>query len=269
MTHGPVFWRLDARGVATVTLNRPEVNNAYDAALLDGVMAAMDDLGARPGLRVVVIEGAGRHFQAGADLAWLQSVAAQSPADNVRASRLTAQAVHRLNTLPVPTVAMVQGACFGGGTGIVAACDVAIAADNAQFSIAETRWGLMAGIIVPQLADAIGARQLRRYALTGERFDATEARRIGLVHEVVPLASLRAAGMRIVDHLLQNAPDANAQTKALAIEFAWGDVSSQSFDRLVAQHAAKRQSAEASEGFASFRDKRAASWYPGPEPEET
>src|SRR5690606_18163317 len=149
MTHGPVFWRLDARGVATVTLNRPEVNNAYDAALLDGVMAAMDDLGARPGLRVVVIEGAGRHFQAGADLAWLQSVAAQSPADNVRASRLTAQAVHRLNTLPVPTVAMVQGACFGGGTGIVAACDVAIAADNAQFSIAETRWGLMAGIIVP------------------------------------------------------------------------------------------------------------------------
>ncbi|HRA77790.1 MAG TPA: enoyl-CoA hydratase-related protein [Burkholderiaceae bacterium] len=268
MSHDPVLWNLDARGVATVTLNRPEVNNAYDAALLDGVMAAMDDLGARPGLRVVVIEGAGRHFQAGADLAWLQSVAGQSPADNVRASRLTAQAVHRLNTLPVPTVALVQGACFGGGTGIVAACDVAIAADNAQFSIAETRWGLMAGIIVPQLADAIGARQLRRYALTGERFDASEARRIGLVHEVVPLASLRAAGARIVDQLLQNAPEANAQTKALAIEFAWGDVSAQAFHRLVEQHAAKRQSAEASEGFASFREKRPASWYPGPAPDD-
>ncbi|MCO5105995.1 MAG: enoyl-CoA hydratase-related protein [Burkholderiaceae bacterium] len=269
MSAEPVVWSLDARGVATLTLNRPEVNNAYDAALLDGVMAAMDALGARPGLRVVVVVGAGRHFQAGADLAWLQAVAQRSPEDNVDASRLTAQVVHRLNTLPVPTVALVQGACFGGGTGLVAACDVAIAADNAQFSIAETRWGLMAGIIVPQLADAIGARQLRRYALTGERFDAQEARRIGLVHEVVPLASLRSAGARVVDHLLQNAPQANAQTKALAIEYAWGDVSAQAFGRLVVQHAQKRQSPEAAEGFASFREKRAASWYPGPEPEET
>lgn len=269
MSAEPVVWSLDARGVATLTLNRPEVNNAYDAALLDGVMAAMDALGARPGLRVVVVVGAGRHFQAGADLAWLQAVAQRSPDDNVDASRLTAQVVHRLNTLPVPTVALVQGACFGGGTGLVAACDVAIAADNAQFSIAETRWGLMAGIIVPQLADAIGARQLRRYALTGERFDAQEARRIGLVHEVVPLASLRSTGARVVDHLLQNAPQANAQTKALAIEYAWGDVSAQAFGRLVVQHAQKRQSPEAAEGFASFREKRAASWYPGPEPEET
>jgi methylglutaconyl-CoA hydratase len=269
MSAEPVVWRLDARGVATLTLNRPEVNNAYDAALLNGVMAAMDALGAQPGLRVVVVAGAGRHFQAGADLAWLQAVAQRSPEENVDASRLTAQVVHRLNTLPVPTVALVQGACFGGGTGLVAACDVAIAADDAQFSIAETRWGLMAGIIVPQLADAIGARQLRRYALTGERFDAHEARRIGLVHEVVPLASLRSAGARVVDQLLRNAPRANAQTKALAIEYAWGDVTAQAFGRLVAQHAQKRQSPEAAEGFASFREKRAANWYPGPEPEET
>ncbi|RPH58979.1 MAG: enoyl-CoA hydratase [Burkholderiales bacterium] len=268
MTNDSVLWNLDARGVATVTLNRPAVNNAYDAQLLDGVMAAMDALGERTELRVVVMVGAGRHFQAGADLAWLEAVAAQSAAENLHASQLTAQVVHRLNTLPVPTVALVQGACFGGGTGIVAACDVAIAADNAQFSIAETRWGLMAGIIVPQLADAIGARQLRRYALTGERFDAHEARRIGLVHEVVPTASLQSAGARVVDHLLQNAPQANAQTKALAIEYAWGDVSAQSYARLVEQHAAKRQSVEASEGFASFREKRPAAWYPGPAPTE-
>lgn len=264
-----VLHRVDSRGVATVTLNRPQVNNAYDEDLLDGVLAAMDSLASVDGLRVVVIEGAGRHFQAGADLDWLQRVSKQSAERNLEASRLTATVVHRLNTLPVATLALVQGACFGGGTGIVAACDIAIAADGARFSIAETRWGLMAGIIVPQLNDAIGARQVRRYALTGERFDADEARRIGLVHEVVPATLLREAGARIVDQLLQNAPEANAQTKALALAFAYGDPSPQTFDRLVEQHAQKRQSAEAAEGFASFREKRSPAWYPGPPPVET
>jgi methylglutaconyl-CoA hydratase len=135
-----------------------------------------------------------------------------------------------------------------------------LAADNAMFSIAETRWGLMAGIILPQLADAIGARQVRRYALTGERFGAEEARRIGLVHEVVPLADLEAAGVRLVGQLLQNAPEANAQTKQVALELAWGSVDESVFERLVAQHAAKRRSSEAAEGLASFVEKRPARW---------
>jgi methylglutaconyl-CoA hydratase len=195
MSSSPVLWQLDPRGVATITFNRPEVNNAYN------------------------------------------------------------------DELPVPTVALVQGACFGGGTGIVAACDVVIAADNARFSIAETRWGLIASIIIPQLADAIGVRQVRRYAQTGERFDAHEGRRIGLVHEAVPLGDLEAAGARVVDHLLQNAPDANVQTKAVALECAWGKMSDETFDRLVSQHAAKRQSQEAAEGLASFAEKRPARWY--------
>ena len=130
----------------------------------------------------------------------------------------------RLNHVPVPTIALVQGGCFGGGTGLVAACDVVIAADNAMFSIAEVRWGLTAAIIVPQLNDAIGVRQLRRYALTGERFNAEEARRIGLVHEVVPLAELAAAGERVVGHVLENGPDAIAQTKALTLKAAFGDL---------------------------------------------
>jgi methylglutaconyl-CoA hydratase len=107
----------------------------------------------------------------------------------------------------------------------------------------------------------MSVRQVRRYALTGERFGAEEARRIGLVHEVVPLAELEAAGARIVDHLLQNAPEANAQTKAVAIEHAWGNMTTQGFNRLIEQHAAKRRSAEAAEGLASFREKRAAAWY--------
>lgn len=261
MTDSPVLWELDARGVATVTLNRPKVNNAYNAELVQGVLNAMDDLGTKPNLRVAVLRGNGKHFQAGADLSWLNAVAAQSVNDNIIASRATAEAVHRLNNLPIPTVSLVQGGCFGGGTGIISACDVVIAADNALFSIAETRWGLMAGIIIPQLNDAMSVRQVRRYALTGERFGAEEARRIGLVHEVVPLAELESAGARIVDQLLQNAPEANAQTKAVAIEHAWGNMTTQGFNRLIEQHAAKRRSAEAAEGLASFREKRPAAWY--------
>ncbi len=258
-----VLWEIDGRGVATVTLNRPEVNNAYNGDLIQGLLATMDALGVRPGLRVVLLRGNGRHFQAGADLRWIRGVAAESADDNVRASRATADAVHRLNTLPVPTVALVQGGCFGGGTGIVAACDVVVAADNAIFSISETRWGLMAGIIIPQLNDAIGVRQVRRYALTGERFTAEEAKRIGLVHEVVPLPELESAGERVTDQLLQNAPEANAQTKAVALEYAGGNIRDRGYSRLVEQHALKRQSAEAAEGLASFREKRAANWYPG------
>src|SRR5215470_2954261 len=222
-TTGPVLWAIDERGVATVTLNRPEVNNAYDGGLIQGLLNAMDALAGAPALRAVVIKGNGRHFQAGADLKWIDTVRAASLEENVRVSRATAEAVQRLNRAPVPTIALVQGACFGGGTGVVAACDVVIATDNATFSIAEVRWGLTAAIIVPQLNDAIAVRQMRRYALTGERFGAEEARRIGLVHEVVPAAELAAAGERIVGHLLENGPEAIAQTKALVLEGAFGD----------------------------------------------
>jgi methylglutaconyl-CoA hydratase len=260
MGNEAVLWNVDSRGVATLTLNRPEVNNAYNEALIERLHDAMDALGAHAGVRALLVRGAGRHFQAGADLNWIAQVASQSTEENERASRATALAVHRLNTLPVPTVALVQGGCFGGGTGIVAACDIVIAAEDAMFSIAETRWGLMAGIILPQLTDAIGARQVRRYALSGERFGAHEARRIGLVHEVVPLARLQASGEKIIEQLLQNAPEANAQTKAVALEFAWGAVDESKLERLVVQHAAKRLSREAVEGLASFREKRPARW---------
>jgi methylglutaconyl-CoA hydratase len=160
----------------------------------------------------------------------------------------------------VPTVALVQGACFGGGTGLVAACDVVIAAEDAVFSIAEVRWGLTAAIIVPQLNDAVGVRQVRRYALTGERFSAAEARRIGLVHEIVPAADLQTAGARIVEAMLQNGPQAIRETKALTLESAWSHLGEPALTRLIALHADKRQSAEAAEGLASFAEKRAARW---------
>jgi methylglutaconyl-CoA hydratase len=256
----PVLWMSDARGVGRIVLNRPDVNNAYDGALIEGLVGAVQALAGTAGLRAIVLAGAGRHFQAGADLKWIDTVRQASREANIVASRATAEAVRGLNALPVPTVALVQGGCFGGGTGIIAACDVVVAADDAVFSISEVRWGLTAGIIVPQLVDAIGLRQVRRYALTGERFGAEEARRIGLVHEVVPLAGLEAAGARIVDHLLQNDAAAIAETKAIAFRHAAADLDAATFDRLVEAHADKRRSPEAAEGLASFAEKRAARW---------
>src|SRR3954452_15205428 len=262
MPANPVLWDLDEYGVATVTLNRPEVNNAYDAGLISGVLAAMDELGKQPKLRVVVLKGNGKHFQAGADLKWINAVRPQSPEANEAVSRATFEAVQRLNQLPIPTVALVQGGCFGGGTGVIPACDVVIAADNALFSITEVRWGLTAAIIIPQQCDAIGVRQVRRYALTGERFGAEDARRIGLVHEVVPLAELEAAGAKVVEQLLANGPQAMAETKRLALESSFGGmaVDDAAYKRLLEMHSLKRQSAEAAEGLASFAEKRAANW---------
>jgi methylglutaconyl-CoA hydratase len=255
-----VLCNLDERGVARVTLNRPDVGNAYNGDVIGGLLAAMDDLGRKRGLRAVLLSGNGKHFQAGADLAWIRSISTASTEVNIAASQATAEAVDRLNRLPVPTVALVQGACFGGGTGIVAACDVVIAAEDAIFSIAEVRWGLTAAIILPQLADAISVRQLRRYALTAERFGAAEAHRIGLVHVVVPGNGLAAAGEDMVARLLENGPIAMTETKAGALQSAWGGFSRETLAALVESHASKRRSPEAAEGLASFAAKRPANW---------
>lgn len=260
MSEAPVLWEHDDRGVATVTLNRPDRNNAYNEELINGLHAGMDALGSVPNLRAVIIRGNGKHFQAGADLKWINSVRVGSREENIAASRATSMAVDRLNRLPLPTVALVQGFCVGGGTGILAACDVVIAEETAKFAISEVRWGLTASIIFPQLNDAIGVRQVRRYALTGERFDAAEAKRIGLVHEVVAPGGLAEAGEKIVSSLLENAPAGIAETKQLALAHAFGDVGGGTFESLVANHAAKRQSDEAVEGLASFAEKRAADW---------
>lgn len=263
MSNDTVLWEIDRRGVATVTLNRPKVNNAYNGDLIQGLHDAMDSLGGESNLRIVVLRGNGKHFQAGADLSWITGVATQSPAENEKVSRLTAEAVKRLDTCPVPTLALIQGGCFGGGTGIAAACDVVVAQEDALFSISETRWGLMAGIILPQLCQAIGLRQTRRYALTGERFGAHDARRLGLVHEVCPVGGLSEAGEKIVEAVLTNAPRATTATKLRSLASARAFVDDGELRDLIDEHARTRQQDEATEGLASFREKRKPAWYPG------
>jgi len=259
--NGTVLWEVDHRGVATVTLNRPDVNNAYNGDMLYGLHEAMDLLGAQQGLRVVVLRGNGKHFQAGADLSWINAQGKLGPDANLEASRVTGGVVKRLNELPIPTVAMVQGGCFGGGTGVLAACDIVVAADSAFFAITEARWGLMASVIFPHLVQAIGVRNVRRYALTCERMDAATAQRIGLVHEVCPLDKLAEVTEKIVDTLIMNGPNAVSTTKQLTMKVAESYLDDEEFMFLVRKHAQTRQSEEAAEGTRSFLEKRHPSWY--------
>ena len=259
-----VLTEKDRRGVATVRLNRPAVNNAYNRDVIDGLIDAVGRLAAGADVRVIVIRGKGRHFQAGADLNWLTEVSGLDEARNIEASRKTADAVRFLDACPKPTVALIHGGCFGGGTGIAAACDIVIASADAQFSIAEVRWGLAAGIIIPQLAAAMGPRNVRRYAITGERFDAERARALGLVHEVCPEGGLDAAAAPLIEHILRNGPAAVAETKRILFDVARLGVDDELADRLSRGHGRLRMSEEAAEGLASFREKRQAAWYPGP-----
>lgn len=258
-----VLCSVDRRGVATVTLNRPERNNAYNGDVIEALISGVEALAADPAVRVVVIRGNGKHFQAGADLSWLKEMGQLSPLENVEVSRRTASAIQGLTEIPKPTVALIHGGCFGGGTGIAAAADVVIASEDAVFSITEARWGVMAGIIVPHLNAAIGARNVRRYALTCERFGAATAREIGLVHQVCPEGGLDEAAAPVLDGLLMSAPEALAQTKRRALVEAGLVLSGAHFSELVEEHALKRQSDEAKEGLASFLEKRPPSWYPG------
>ncbi len=259
-----VLCAIDARGVATVTLNRPRLGNAYDGALIDALSAIFTRLAGEAGLRCAVVRGAGRHFQAGADLAFLRSLPVAPAAANLDFSRRTLAAITALRDFPRPTLAVIQGACFGGGVGIAAACDMAIAAEEAVFAISEVRWGITAAPIIPLLVERLGTRALGRLALTGERFSAAEALRIGLVHEVHPAAGLAAAAERIVDELLRAAPEATAMTKALIAEAAATPDTPAFRERIAAEAAGPRLSAEAAEGFTSFAEKRSPGWYPQP-----
>jgi len=256
-----VLASVDARGVATVTLNRPHVNNAYDGAMVEALLEGGRALSADPAVRVIVIKANGKHFQAGADLAWLTAVRDGTPEENLAVSQRTTDAVRVLDACPKPTVALVQGACFGGGTGILAACDVVVASDDAMFSIAEVRWGLHPGPIVPQLAAAIGPRQVRRYAITAERFDAQKAEKMGLVHVVVPRDELESEGDRIVDAIMMNGPSGMAVTKRTLFETQNMYIDDDLAAKLAESHSLQRQTEEASEGLASFHEKRPASWY--------
>lgn len=253
---------VDARGVARVTLDRPQVNNAYDEDMLAALQVGLREIAGSEAIRVVVISGEGRHFQAGADLTWLKRASAYDPERAFAASMATTRTMQLLNELPKPTVAMVRGACFGGGAGVVCCCDVAVAEEGAIFGLTEVRVGVAPTPISTHMVHALGLRHARRYALTGERFDAAEAKRIGLVHEVVPADALAAKVDAIVEELLLAAPGAIARSKASMLSATGWTLDEATMHGLAHDSWMQRASAEGKEGLAAFLEKRRPSWYP-------
>jgi methylglutaconyl-CoA hydratase len=260
----PVLLSIDARGVATVTLNRPRVGNAYNEALLHALIDGLTQLAADPKIRALVIRGAGKHFQAGADINWLNEATDYPPQRNYDASVATTRAMQLLNEFPHPTIAIIDGGCFGGGVGIVCCVDVALATPEAIFGITEVRVGVSPTPISTYMIGAIGLRQTRRYALTGERFNAAEACRIGLVHEVVPAADMEAKLARLLDEIYLSAPGAISVTKDSFLGANGLKLSAREVSLLAHEGWMQRHSAEGHEGTTAFRDKRTPSWYVPP-----
>ncbi|GBD43674.1 Enoyl-CoA-hydratase [bacterium HR40] len=252
--------RLEREGsVARLVMDRPAVHNAFDERLVAALTEALERLAVEDAVRCVVITGAGRSFSAGADLDWMRRTAAYGFAENIEDARRLARMLAVLDQLPKPTVAMVNGAAIGGGTGIVAACDVAIAARRAVFAFSEVRLGLVPAVISPYVVRAIGARAARRYFLTGERFSAEEARRIGLVHEVVDDDALANRTCELVNALLAGGPEALAEAKALVGTVAGreGSLVAETTARILAE---RRASREGQEGVLAFLEKRRPGW---------
>jgi methylglutaconyl-CoA hydratase len=249
-------------GVAQITMSRPDVFNAFDEAMIGELDAAFDSLIADDSVRILVLAGAGRHFSAGADLQWMQRASEASVEWNLEDARRFASMLGKIDSCPKPTVARVQGAALGGGVGLLCACDIAIAADNASFAVSEARFGILPAVIGPYLINAVGRRHARRLALTMARIGASEALALGLVHQVANLDQLDDAVDATLDELLAGGPRAQGEIKALFAQLEVGPVTDE-VRELTAQTISRvRGSDEAREGFAAFLDKRAANWIP-------
>ena len=252
----------DRGAVRQIALNRPDVHNAFDDGLIAELTAALVEAGRDDAVRAVVLTGTGASFSAGADLHWMRGMAAASEEDNREDSLRLAALVRTLQFCPKPTLARVNGAAYGGGVGLVAACDIAIGAEGAKFGLTEVKLGLVPAVISPYVVAAIGVRQARRLFLTGEVFDAAEACRIGLLHRVVPAEALDEAEEFTLKLLAKAGPQAQREAKQLALRM--GGIDERDAGRIDAQNAELiarlRVSAEGQEGLGAFLDKRAPAW---------
>ena len=250
--------------VARVTLNRPQLHNAFDEALIQGLADAFAALGEDAAVRVVLLTGAGRSFSAGADLNWMQRASTYDEERNRADARALELMLRTIDECPKPVVALVNGAAIGGGVGLVAACDIALAAEGAVFATSEVRLGILPAVIAPFVVRAIGPREARRWFLTAERFGAEEARRIGLVHEVVAADQLEARGAAMVAELLKGGPEAIAEAKRLVqLVRTMPQGGSILAEATVAMIAERRASDEGREGIGAFLEKRKPGWVDG------
>ena len=248
------------RGVHTITLNRPEIRNAFNDVLIGEIREAFEAVSRNTQVRCVVLAANGPAFCAGGDLNWMRRMADYTREQNLADAGGLAAMLRAIDQCPHPTVARVQGDVFAGGLGLVSACDVAVCADTATFCLSEVKIGLIPATISPYVVRSIGARASRRYFLTAERFSAAEAHRIGLVHESVPMAELDATVQALVQALCANSPMAVKDAKRLVETVTGQDIDDTLIAKTVAGIADSRASADGKEGVQAFLDKRKPAW---------
>jgi len=246
--------------IGHVTLNRPDLRNAFNEQSIAELALAFDELGRNELVRAIVLAANGPAFCAGADLNWMKKMAGYSDSENRADAMRLADMLRTIYTCPKPVVAKVQGDCYAGGMGLVAACDVVVAVDTANFCLSEVKLGLIPATISPYVIKAMGEQAARRYFLTAERFDAKEAHRIGFVHEIVPAADLDTKVAGIVQALANNSPNAVREAKKLVREIAGEPVTEALLEDTANRIAVIRASLEGREGVASFLEKRRPSW---------
>jgi len=257
-------YHAESNGIITLTLHRPQVLNAFDEELICTLTDCLRDIDRNQQARAVVLTGAGECFSAGADLNWMRGMQGAGLSDHEHQALQLARLLRMLNFLRLPTIASVNGSAYGGGVGLVACCDIVVAVDSAQFALSEGRLGLAPAVISPYVFRRIGESHVRRYFLTGERFDAVHARRMGLVHEIVPAAELDSSVQRFVAQILKAGPRAVGHCKKLAYHAAGHDEDRQVvLDQYTAHLIAEIQtSPEGMEGINAFLEKRRPAWYP-------
>lgn len=255
-----VLSQVDADGNATVILNRPEVHNAFDPEMVDALTATLKKLEANDKVRAIVITGAGPNFCAGADIEHMKRSAKFSREQNLENARATALMLQTLQSLEKPTIACVRGAARGGGVGLVAACDIAIAERGATFRLSEVKLGIIPAMISPFVIAAIGERYAHRYMLSGEEFDVAEAYRIGLLHDICEEPVLHAVVGRMLAHLYSSGPHAVVAIKKLIPEVAASRIDDKLMEMLSSRIAGIRVTPEAQEGLSAFLEKRRTRW---------
>ncbi|MEF9927013.1 MAG: enoyl-CoA hydratase/isomerase family protein [Massilia sp.] len=246
--------------VATVTLNRPDLRNAFNEGAIAELARVFDELGRNNPVRAIVLAANGPSFCAGADLNWMKKMAGYSHDENEADAMRLADMLRTIYLCPKPTVARVQGDCYAGGMGLVAACDIVVASETASFCLSEVKLGLIPATISPYVIKAMGEQAARRYFLTAERFDAAEAQRIGVAHAVVAPEALDATVAGIVKALVNNSPHAVRQAKTLVREIVGQPVDDALLRDTAGRIAAIRASTEGREGVASFLEKRKPAW---------
>jgi len=260
MNDHSVATNIDSRGVATVTMNRPEKHNAFDDGVIAELRSAFDEIAGRDDVRVVVLASNGKNFSAGADLGWMKRMAEYDYQHNLEDARLLAGMLKALYELPQPTIARVQGAAFGGAVGLVSCCDMAVATERASFCLSEVKIGLIPATISPFVIRAIGERASRRYFTTAERFSSAEAHRLGLVSEIVADDQLDSAIEALIDALLANGPQAVREAKRLIGDVAGREITSEVVEQTCERIARIRVSDEGQEGLGAFLGKRKPQW---------